>query len=432
LHLTFLEAHIFYFTSQEMERSMSFVQTSPRGVNVLARPDINGVALAASGALLTVLAYAAAVTRGNDWRMPALVVVGGLIGFVLYRASFGFSATFRSLIEERNPYGFRSHAVMIGLASLAFLPLISAGEFLGFKIYGPATTIGPSFMLGALIFGIGMQIGGGCASGTLFGLGGGNVKLAGTLAGFVIGSVVGASHMEYWWSLPAVEPLVIQSAFGLWPALVLQLAVLGAVFLLATRFGRPPANAEEPSQRPLLGRLAAGRWPLMWGAVALALLNVATLVLSSRPWGETSAFVLWGSKIGDALGMTDAAFWLYWQRPGYAEQLDAPVLADVTSLMDFAIPLGAAVAAAISGGFKLGLGGGLRPWAGALAGGMLMGYGARLSNGCNISAYFSSLAAGNASGWLWLAVALLGCFIGLKLRPLFGLRHAARAEGAAC
>jgi uncharacterized protein len=404
----------------------------PLRANAFARPNLNAVTMAVSGALLLVLGYAAAATRGNDWRMPALVGVGGLIGFVLYRASFGFSATFRSLLEERNPYGFRAHAVMIGLASLAFLPLISAGHVMGFKFYGPATTIGPSFMLGALMFGVGMQIGGGCASGTLFGLGGGNLKLAGTLAGFVAGSVIGASHMEYWWSLPAVEPLVIQNAFGLWPALGLQGLALGLVFWLSTRFGSAPPADHAEARLPLARRLIAGRWPLMWGAVALALLNIATLGLSSRPWGETSAFVLWGSRLGDALGLTDSAFWLYWQRPGYTEQLEAPLLTDVTTLMDIAIPLGAALAAALSGAFRLGWGGGLRPWAGAILGGLLMGYGARLSNGCNISAYFSSLAAGNASGWLWLVMALAGCWLGLRLRPLFGLGRAAPSEGAPC
>jgi uncharacterized protein len=277
-----------------------------------------------------------------------------------------------------------------------------------------------------------MQIGGGCASGTLYGLGGGNLKLAGTLAGFVIGSVIGASHMEYWWSLPAVEPVVIQNAFGLLPAMIVQAAVLVAIYALATRYGRAPATEPATTGQPLLARIVAGRWPLIWGAVALALLNIATLILSSRPWGETAAFVLWGSRIGDALGLTDSAFWLYWQRPGYTEQLEGAILRDVTSVMDFAIPLGAALAAALSGAFRLSFGGGLRPWTGAILGGVLMGYGARLSNGCNISAYFSSLAAGNASGWLWLAVALVGCWVGLKLRPLFALGRNAPAEGAAC
>ncbi len=235
---------------------MSYV-LAPLRTAAPSRPATSAIVVAASLVGLLTLAYLASRTPGNDWRMPALVLVGAAIGFVLFRASFGFSSAFRSLVEERNPHAFRAHAVMIGVASAAFLPLLVAGEFLGFKIFGPATTIGPSFMLGALMFGIGMQIGGGCASGTLYGLGGGNLKLAGTLVGFIVGSVVGASHMEFWWSLPAVEPIVLQNELGLWPALAVQGALLGAMFWLAGRYGRAPgASAEVP--QPLAVRLFRG------------------------------------------------------------------------------------------------------------------------------------------------------------------------------
>ena len=71
--------------------------------------------------------------------------------------------------------------------------------------------------------------------------------------------------------------------------------------------------------------------------------------------------------------------------------------------------------------------------AGALLGGIAMGYGARLSNGCNIGAYFSAIAAGNLSGWAWMLLALAGSWLGVQLRPLFGLgRGATRAEGPTC
>ena len=62
-----------------------------------------------------------------------------------------------------------------------------------------------------------------------------------------------------------------------------------------------------------------------------------------------------------------------------------------------------------------------RAWAGALLGGIAMGYGARLSNGCNIGAYFSAIAAGNLSGWAWMVLALAGSWIGVRMRPLFSL-----------
>ena len=89
--------------------------------------------------------------------------------------------------------------------------------------------------------------------------------------------------------------------------------------------------------------------------------------------------------------------------------------------MDFGTLLGAALAAGLAGKFapKADL-----PWRSALAasiGGILMGYGARLSFGCNIGALFSGIASGSLHGWAWLAAAFFGNVLGTKLRPLFGL-----------
>lgn len=385
------------------------------------RLDSNMVVLLVGGILLGVLALHSLVQPGGRWQFPALVLVGAAIGFVLFRSSFGFSAAFRSLLVERNAHGIRVQAIMLIVTTLAFLPLISAGSIFGMPVYGSATPVGVAFVIGAIMFGIGMQISGGCASGTLFVLGGGNARLLMTLAFFVVGSTVGAAHMDWWWGLPKLPSLVIQNEFGLWPALIGQVAVLGLIVLIASRFARPPALETTPDPRPLHKRLLVGPWPLLWGGLALAALNVATLILSSRPWGETAAFVLWGSKIAAATGLGEPHFWEYWGRPGYDNQLDESIFLDITTLMDFAIILGAALAAASAGVFRLHWGGGLRPWIAAAIGGFAMGYGARLTNGCNISAYFSAIGAGNISGFLWVILAIGGSAIGIWLRPLFGL-----------
>ena len=52
-----------------------------------------------------------------------------------------------------------------------------------------------------------------------------------------------------------------------------------------------------------------------------------------------------------------------------------------------------------------------------------MGYGARLSGGCNIGFYFSALASGSLSGWVWIMAAFVGSAIGLKLRTKLDTRR---------
>jgi hypothetical protein len=51
----------------------------------------------------------------------------------------------------------------------------------------------------------------------------------------------------------------------------------------------------------------------------------------------------------------------------------------------------------------------------------LMGWGARLGFGCNIGAFVGGVASGSLHGWVWFATALVGCSVGIKLRPAYGL-----------
>jgi len=55
-------------------------------------------------------------------------------------------------------------------------------------------------------------------------------------------------------------------------------------------------------------------------------------------------------------------------------------------------------------------------------GGVLMGYGARLSGGYNVGAFFSGVASFSLHGWLWIVAALAGVRVGIWVRPILALR----------
>src|SRR5205823_14213362 len=78
-------------------------------------------------------------------------------------------------------------------------------------------------------FGIGMQLGGGCASGTLYTVGGGSTRMLVTLAAFIAGSVIATAHMPFWTSLPQPKPISLVKTLGLAPALLLNWVVFGAI-----------------------------------------------------------------------------------------------------------------------------------------------------------------------------------------------------------
>jgi uncharacterized membrane protein YedE/YeeE len=66
----------------------------------------------------------------------------------------------------------------------------------------PPHDVQPAGCRGAFLFGLGMQLGGGCASGTLYTAGGGNTRMLVTLVFFIAGSALGAWHLP-WWSAQA-------------------------------------------------------------------------------------------------------------------------------------------------------------------------------------------------------------------------------------
>ncbi|WP_162873842.1 YeeE/YedE thiosulfate transporter family protein, partial [Pseudomonas viridiflava] len=97
------------------------------------------------------------------------------------------------------------------------------------------------------------------------------------------------------------------------------------------------------------------------------------LALAGRPWGITSAFALWGAKVASRLGV-DVGSWVFWQSAANAKALAAPVLEDVTSVMDIGIMLGALLAAGLAGRFAPNLDIPTRSIVAAVIGGLLLGY----------------------------------------------------------
>jgi len=396
-----------------------------------AAPPINAAVVMAASAVLG--AGALALANGYGWRQGALFLVGGGLGIVLYHALFGFTSAWRVFIADGRGAGLRAQMLMLAVAVILFFPALAHGTLFGQPVHGEYGAVGTSVIVGAFLFGLGMQLGGGCASGTLYTAGGGNTRMLVTLGFFIIGSAFGAWHLPFWSALPNVGKISLIASWGWGPALIASLAGFAAiaVFTAAIELRRHGGlRSGVTTDRRGWRRFLHGPWPLLAGAVALAIGNFATLYLAGRPWGITSAFALWGSKLFAASGI-DVASWGYWQSAERVKALHDSVFADITSVMDFGIILGALLASGLAGKFHPGWKVEPRSLIAAVLGGLMLGYGARLAYGCNIGAYFSGIASSSVHGWLWLVAAFLGSVLGTYLRPFFGLsveRNLARAQ----
>ncbi|AWC22803.1 putative inner membrane protein [Aminobacter sp. MSH1] len=372
---------------------------------------------------LALVLGALAIGEAISMRQALLFLIGGLLGLTLYHASFGFTGGWRRFVVERRGNAIRAQMLMIAAASVVFIPLLALGNANGQVLVGAFAPVGVSVLVGAAMFGLGMQLGGGCGSGTLFTVGGGSSRMLVTLVFFIVGAVIGTAHLPWWLELPALPEISLGRTLGVPGGVIVTLLGLGAVAVLTVLVERRAHGGLEkskPAPRHGVARLLHGPWPLVAAGLGLAGLNIATLLTAGHPWSVTFGFGLWGAKAAQAVGVP-VETWAFWSWPGPAKALGSSVLADVTSVMNFGIILGAALAAGLAGKFAPKVHVPFASFLAAAIGGVLMGYGARLSFGCNVGALFSGIASGSVHGWLWFASAFVGSLGGVALRPLFGL-----------
>ena len=168
--------------------------------------------------------------QNSESPLVLLFLVGSLLGIALYHSLFGFTGAFRMLLAEQRSAGFRAQMVMLGGACLLFFPALASGNLFGQPVEGFVSPLSISVVIGSFLFGIGMQLGGGCASGTLFTVGGGSTRMLVTLLFFILGAMLGLTHLAWWKTLPAMAPASMIDLLG-WPAaLLVNISVFYLIF----------------------------------------------------------------------------------------------------------------------------------------------------------------------------------------------------------
>lgn len=150
------------------------------------------------------------------------------------------------------------------------------------------------------------------------------------------------------------------------------------------------------------------------GATLLAFFNVLTLVFTGNGWGVTGAFANWMVWILKPMGV-DFSGWAALNTEAALKTINAGFFMDSVSIRNVGIVFGALLATLLASQFRIKKIKSVRQVVAAVLGGLLMGYGARLANGCNIGALFTSTASLSVSGWVFAVALLVGAFLGSKL-----------------
>lgn len=166
-------------------------------------------------------------------------IAGIAIGIVLRYSRFCFAGAFRDPYLLKNTKLLRALLLALMISTIGFA-IIQYGYLKNnsidyTSIPGAINSVGLHTMIGAFIFGIGMTIAGGCASGVLMRIGEGHVLPWVALSGFFIGTTLGAKNYSFWYDTIISKARVVYfpEHINLGVVVILQVIVLAGLYKLA-------------------------------------------------------------------------------------------------------------------------------------------------------------------------------------------------------
>lgn len=178
--------------------------------------------------ILMLIAVLAGILMWNsDNRVGWFWFFGLAIGIVLQRSKFCFTAAFRDLILFQMGGMARGLLISILVSTLGYFAIrlwaISQGQI----VPGNFDPVGWHTVVGAFLFGVGMVIAGGCASGTLMRMGEGYLLQWLAFIGMIIGSIAGSWDYLRW---EQGQTVLLDKLIGLYPALIGQVIFIGLLY----------------------------------------------------------------------------------------------------------------------------------------------------------------------------------------------------------
>lgn len=374
------------------------------------------------------------------------LLMGLGLGYALTRSFFGFAG------GVNRSYRSGSTKLMRTLMMLfAGTAIVSVCFFIGqdpteYDLWVNPINLG--LILGGILFGFGMAFSSCCASGVLTDMITGLPRAFITLIFFGMGVYVGFPIQKLSWikntiiSTQSFENGVFLPDLFKWDGLEGYLGAIVVTIILAclviwvaklyeekrkannTYFDVDTEVIQEKKYEEkenfklfsegTYNKLFVRPWTLRTGAIVIGAIFILLMGVTKSGWGASTPYGFWFGRGLVACGISPENVAAFAGKP--VEMFTAPFFSNGMNIQNTGIILGTLIALLLAGSFKDTFKAGLKiSFKEALiyvVGGFLMGFGTRLSNGCNVGALYTPIANFSLSGWIFLIFLVVGGVLG--------------------
>lgn len=379
------------------------------------------------------------------------LLIGLGFGYTLNRAYMGFAGSVARLYRTGSTQLMRTLMMLFFLTSTMMAGLLMGHSAETYNLWVNPINVG--LILGGLLFGGGMVLSSCCATGVLTDLASAVPRAGITLIFFGIGIFVGfpiqktASWVKQSWFVSAegtngvfLPDLFKGGALGGYLGAILLTGLFCAIVIFVSYLYEKKRKAERtftgvaseveqmqhveidtasfsPTSKSSYDFFFANPWSLKMGIVILAALFIILTAVSKSGWGASTPYGLWVGKFLMLFGVSADSLAGFTHVP--AKVFNIPFFGHPVYIQNIGIFLGALIylmtagrlsstakeASKITGGQALLY----------ILGGFLMGFGTRLSNGCNVGALYTPIANFSLSGWIFFIFMVIGGVLSLTI-----------------
>ncbi len=366
----------------------------------------------------------------SEMSISVRIYLGLALGYVLVRGAFGFAGSINRAYRYNSLKLMDALMNMFVVTSVLVAVLILVTGIDNYNLW--INQINAGLIIGGVLFGIGMAFASCCASGVMTDGVTNPIKLIIVTSGFGLGILLGfplqtsATWITDGYTL-AFFDLVNNLYLGVIIAVMLTIALAYIVKVIIKKIeekweeqGKKPCCSAELDQGVYedgLAKTLKKPFTLNQSAIIISVIFVIMMALTKEGWGASTPYGFWVGKLLINFGMNPNTLAEFTNKGTefFTVGLFSGQGPSSVGIQNIFIFIGGIIAALSMERFKPSFKVNPKIMTLLFIGGLTMGFGTRLANGCNVGALYTPIANFSLSGWIFLIVMTVGGVIGNTL-----------------